>query len=380
MTEPVPESLQPAKMRVVHVTTERGFGGGEVQVLLLLDGLRERGLAQVLVAPRGSAVGAMARSRGIEVVEIPLAHPLDLVSVWRLRRVLRGADLVHLHTGRAAWLGALASALANCPRVITRRTMRRVRRGLRTRFTWCSKLAQPAAISHAIARVLAEGGVDPARIEVVPSAMDSTRVRVEAGRDPTRRALGLAVGEFAVLAVGKLARGKGIDVLVRAMAHVADPAVVLLLAGDGPEREALGQLAASLGIAPRVRFLGVRKDVGDLLSACDLFAMPSRHEGLGNAAMEAMGLERPVVASRVGGLAELVVDGACGLLVEAGDDRGLAAAIERVRRDPALARRLAAAGNQRLDQGFRPHQMVASYLRIYQRALERRAERTPSHA
>lgn len=380
MTDPVPQTPQPPVRRVVHVTTERGFGGGEVQVLLLLEGLREHGVSQLLVAPRGSAVGAMARSRGIEVAEVSLAHPLDLAGVVRLRRALRGADLVHLHTGRAAWLGALASSLAGIPRVITRRTMRRVRCGMRTRFTWNSPLAHPAAISHAIARVLAEGGVDPARIEVVPSAMDSTRVRVEAGRTATRSALGLGGSDFAVLAVGKLAHGKGIDVLVRAMARIADATVVLLLAGDGPEREALGQLAASLGIAQRVRFLGVRKDVGDLLAACDLFAMPSRHEGLGNAAMEAMGLERPVVASRAGGLAELVVDGSCGLLVEPEDDRGLALAIERVRRDPALARRLAAAGNQRLDEGFRPHQMVASYLRIYHRALERRAERSPSHA
>ncbi|MEY4672880.1 MAG: hypothetical protein RL148_664 [Planctomycetota bacterium] len=375
-----PSELAPSRLRVAHVTTERGFGGGEVQVLLLMEGLRQHGVEQVLVAPRDSKVGALARERGLAVVELPLAHPLDLLSAWRLGRMLRAFDLVHLHSGRAAWLGSIASSLAGRPRVITRRTMRRVRRGLRTRFVWCSTRSHPAVISRAIGRVLEEGGVPHARIALVPSAVDESRIRVAAGREATRGALGLAPNQFVVLAVGKLAHGKGLDVLVRALARVDDPHVVVLLAGDGPEREPLERLARERGVASRVRFLGVRKDVGDLLAACDVFAMPSRHEGLGNAAMEAMVVQRPVVASRAGGLGELVVDGECGLLVEPEDEVGLARAIERVRTDAALAARLACGGTERLDQGHRPHQMVASYLRIYQSALSGCAERNPSHA
>ena len=114
---------------VVHVNTERGFSGGEVQVFLLMEGLRAQGVPQLLVAPQGSESVRIARERGFPVAEIGLRHPFDVVGVWRLAARLRGASLVHLHTGRAAWLGSLAAKKARCPAVITRRMERRVKRG-----------------------------------------------------------------------------------------------------------------------------------------------------------------------------------------------------------------------------------------------------------
>jgi glycosyltransferase involved in cell wall biosynthesis len=118
-----------------------------------------------------------------------------------------------------------------------------------------------------------------------------------------------------------------------------------------------------------VRFLGVRDDIGDLLAAADVVVLPSRREGLGNAALEAMGAGRAVVASAVGGLGEAVVDGRTGLLVPAEDAPALAAALERVVRDPDLRNRLAAEGPRRIAEGFLPEQMVSAYERLYQDVL-----------
>lgn len=98
-----------APLRIAHVTTERGFGGGEVQVLLLMGALSDSGVEQVLVAPGESQIAQRATQRGHRVVPIGLRHTFDLASVWRLGRLLREVDIVHLHTGRASWLGSIAS-------------------------------------------------------------------------------------------------------------------------------------------------------------------------------------------------------------------------------------------------------------------------------
>ncbi len=122
-----------------------------------------------------------------------------------------------------------------------------------------------------------------------------------------------------------------------------------------------------------MRFLGRRSDVPDLLEACDVFVLPSRREGLGVAALEAMARGRPVVASAVGGLAETVVTEQTGLLVAPGDAAALAAALERLLADPALARRLGAAGAARVEQHFLAEQMVSAYETLYREILAERA-------
>jgi len=354
---------------VVHVNTERGFSGGEVQVFLLLEGLRARGIPLRLVVPPGSESARIGRERGFDVVELGLRYPFDLWSVARLARQLRGASLAHLHTGRAAWLGSLAARAAGCPTVITRRMERRVRRGLRTNFCYVGTARTVISISAAVTGCLVEGGVPAARIVQIPDALDPQRIVAARGREATREALGVQPDQFLLLSVAQLMHRKGIDVLLRAVAKLRDPDLVCAVAGDGPERAALTTLAAELSLGDTVRFLGRRSDVGDLLAACDLFVLPSRAEGLGVAALEALGAARPVVASRVGGLAELLADGSVGLLVPPGDADALAQAIARLRAEPELRARLAAAGPARVDRGYRCEQYVDRHVDVYRAVL-----------
>jgi glycosyltransferase involved in cell wall biosynthesis len=139
----------------------------------------------------------------------------------------------------------------------------------------------------------------------------------------------------------------------------------LWVAGDGPERAALTQLAGELGLDDRVRFLGRREDAADLLAACDVFVLPSRLEGLGVAALEAMAARRPVVASAVGGLAEAIVDGETGLLVPPDDVDALATALVRLVDDAVLRDRLGSAGPQRIADAYSAQQMVDAYAALY---------------
>jgi glycosyltransferase involved in cell wall biosynthesis len=154
-----------------------------------------------------------------------------------------------------------------------------------------------------------------------------------------------------------------------AQAPLRDTSLTLWIAGEGPERSALESRAAALGVAARVRFLGRREDKADLLAACDLLVLPSRREGLGVAALEAMACGRAVVASRVGGLADAVVHERTGLLVAPEDPDALAAALARLTRDAGLRARLGAAGPGRIAEGFSAAQMCDAYARLYREIL-----------
>ncbi|MEM7308483.1 MAG: glycosyltransferase family 4 protein [Planctomycetota bacterium] len=356
-------------LTIAHVDAEPGFSGGEVQVFLLLEGLRRRGHRAVLLCPPGSGSEERGRAEGFDVRTVPMRGDLDLVAVQRLAVELGQTrpDLVHLHTGRATWLGGLAARWRGLPAITTRRQDKRVRRGWKSRLVYADLVRRAVAISPAVGRRLEEAGVAPERVRLIPSSVDPEALRPVRARAEVRAELGLGAGEPAVLVLAALVRRKGIDVLLEALAaQREEPA--LLVAGDGPEREALRARAERLGLR-RVRFLGHRSDKAELLAACDVFALPSRLEGLGVAALEAMAAGRPVLATRVGGLAEAVADGETGLLVPADDSAALAAALGRLLADGPLRERLGRAGPARGRAGVSADGMVDAYEALYREVL-----------
>ena len=359
-------------LRVAHVTGERGFSGGEAQVFLLMEGLRSRGHANLLICPPGSGAEREARDRGFTALCVAMRNDLALGAAWRIAAALRRdpPSLVHCHTGRANWLGGLAARWAGVPALTTRRMDRRVKRGWRTRLLYGQLMRRAVAISPAVERRLLAAGVPAQRIRLIWSAVDPERLRPGAPRAALRARLGLAEETRCVLVAANLVPRKGVDVLLEAIARLGPAArSVLWIAGDGPERARLEAAAARLGVAERTHFLGHRNDVPDLLEACDVFVLPSRQEGLGVAALEAMARGRPVVASAVGGLAETVVPEETGLLVAPGDPAALAAALERLQGDPELARRLGSAGAKRVAEHFLAEQMVSAYEALYREIL-----------
>ncbi|HEY6744543.1 MAG TPA: glycosyltransferase family 4 protein [Mycobacteriales bacterium] len=264
-------------------------------------------------------------------------------------------DLVHAHLGEDAAVLLVALAAARrfaAPLVLTvhlspRHTL--TGRDPRSRFLrTVGGAAEDAAVRRAAAvitltdRLAAVVGsrVPPGRVHVVPSGMQAAAFApaVAASAEPT-----------GVLFVGRLHRQKGLDTLVRAVPLLPAGRPVTL-AGDGPERGALERLAAGLGVADRVRVTGFlpHRAVPGLLAGAEVAVLPSRYEELGTALVEAMAAGRPVVASRVGGIPELVRDGVDGLLVPPGDPVALAAAIGRVLADPAVAAGLGASGRARV--------------------------------
>lgn len=212
--------------------------------------------------------------------------------------------------------------------------------------------------------MLAASGFSDAKYVAIQNGMDLAKAPA---RGAVRAAFGLADGEKTVCCVARLARQKGQDILLRALAILAGQGrrLRVLLAGDGEDEDALRALAAELGVAGQVTFLGRRSDVGNVLAASDLYAAPSRWEGLGVSLGEAMLAGLPCVGAAIPGHADILQDGVTGLAVPPEDPAALAAGIARLLNDGELAGRLARAGRALVAENFSTPAMARKYEKVY---------------
>ncbi len=353
-------------MRVLHVDPERAWGGGEVQVLALVSALAARGHASTVAAHPEGPLARAAAAAGARVVPLGIANHFDLRAALVLRRLAPGFDVVHFHTARAHALAPLSRG-RGARLVVTRRMDYVPAGGPYVRFLYNRAVDAVIAISEGVRAALVRAGVRAERIRVVPSGIDARALAAPpAARAAVRREWGLGDDEVAIVALGALEVRKGHAVLLAAAAGLASaaPRLRYVFCGEGRQAKALAGAAAALDGA--VRLVGFRRDVAACLAAADIVALPSFQEGLGVAALEAMAAGRPVVASRVGGLAEAVVHEETGLLVPPGDPTALAAALARLARDPDLRARLGAAGRARVLARYTATRMAEGTLACYE--------------
>ncbi len=357
-------------MRVMQVDTEPGFRGGERQVLLLGRALADAGVEVLLAARRGEPLAAAARERDLRVVELPQASPLDPRTPGLLARAIRrhGIDVVHAHSSHSLAAAAAAVRLVDgAVLVASRRVDFSIGRPPWNRLKYGRRVARFLAVSEAVARVLRAGGVEPDRVTVVHSAVEPLPAP-SATREVVRRRLGVGPRQALLLTTAALVGHKDHPTAIRAVRRV-ERDVVLAIAGDGELRREIEGAIADAGAGDRVRLLGHRDDVPDLLAAADVYVASSKLEGLGTALLDA-GLARlPVAATAGGGIPEVVIDGETGILVPPGDHRALAAAIDGLVADPGLARRLGEAGRERVLREFSVERMTARTLAVYQEVV-----------
>jgi len=346
--------------RVVHLASGREWRGGQRQVWLLARELARLTVPQLVVTGRGGELAQRIRADGIPIRSVPWAAGLDPRVLPGLLAELRTAPgLVHAHDAHAVALGGMVAALTGRPLVATRR----VDFHLRRRGYW-GRAARVIAISEAVARVLAEDGIAAERIQVVHSgiAVDEVRRTRPLG---IRAQLQLPDNAPVAANVAALVGHKDHATLLRAAGLLRDalPALHWVVAGEGGERHALERLRAELELEHRVHLLGHVDEPARLIADASCFVMSSREEGLGTSVLEAMALGIPVASTTAGGLPEMLQDGA-GLLVPPGDPAALAAAVERLLRDPSLARDIVRKAEHRV-QRFTAARMAEAVRSVY---------------
>lgn len=348
-------------LRVVHVASGREWRGGQRQVWLLARELARLGdMEQVVVTGRGSELAARLEQEGVPVRAVPWRMGLDPRALPPLLAELRRAPaIVHAHDAHAVTLGGAMAGLTRRVLVVTRR----VDFPLRRQGFWI-RAARVIAISHAVAEVLAADGVPRERITVIHSGVDLAELRRTA-RLGIRERLGLAPGTVVAANVAALVPHKDHATLLRAAAAltVRLPDLHWVVAGAGPEREALEGLRTSLGLERRVHFLGHIEEPARLVADADCFVMSSSEEGLGTAVLDAMALGTPVASTTGGGLPEMLRDGA-GVLAPPNDPEALADAVARLLTEPGLALEVARRATATVER-FTARRMAEAVRSVY---------------
>ncbi|MEO8348801.1 MAG: glycosyltransferase family 4 protein [Acidobacteriota bacterium] len=348
-------------LSVIQVLEKGSFTTGSVvQMFELARGLARRGHRVAVVSRPGGEVADRCRAEGIPFYPLPLKHEFDFASARRLARVVdeRGVQIVHAHKGIAHSVALFATLFAG------RRPALVVNRGVSFPLDFASalkyrfRLDAVVTVCEAIRRIVVRSaGVPPEKVHVVYAGVDVSRFDpARADGAKVRREWKIGDDERLLIQVGAR-EWKGWRDVISAGAILAgrlpNLAVAIVACKDEAEKERVRAFAREKGIEERVRAIGFRTDMPDVLAAADVVADLS-YEGLGitGTIREAMALGKPVVASAAGGNPELVEDGVSGLLVLPRDPAALASAVESLLRDPGLAARLGRAARERVLTGF----------------------------
>lgn len=364
-------------IRVAHVIQYFAIGGLERMVQSLAVGSRALGIESVVIGYLSDGpIRAELEGAGVRTHMLTPHRGMSPRYVIGLRAALRSAriDVVHTHHVGPFLYGAAAALSCGIPVVHTEHS-HELYESLRLRWAAraMDRVAHVVAVSPEIAayRRAAFGRA----CEVVPNGVAC--LDVAPARQIVRRELGVGSGTFVVGCVARFAPEKDHATLLRGFALLRQraPDCVLVLVGEGPARREVTRLVAELGLSPHVRLLGARSDVSALLSGFDAVALTSQREGLPLSLLEAMAQRRPVVATRVGGVPELLREGA-GLLIDVGDHEVCATQLHALQRSPVLRDELGDRGFRRVSTQYGVKSMVDSYLRVYEEVLRGRLLRT----
>jgi len=315
-------------LKIAHIDTEASWRGGEQQVFSLMEGLALHGHSNVAVVKKGSVLASRLKgARGLvsRLIEISPWGEWDLLAGVRLGAMLKkeGVHMAHAHTGHAVSLAALARKSFGLPFVVTRRVDFHLSKNMLSAWKY-RQASHVIAISNKVRDVLLQDSIPSEKISVVRSGVDLKRFKTI--KPIPKENLGLNPNGVVVGQVAALAPHKDQSTFLKAISHLRDrvPGLQVVIVGEGPLREELENLSSALELHYIVRFTGFREDSLSILKSFDVFCLSSKDEGLGTSILDAMALGVPVVATRAGGIPEMVMDGESGYLAPPQDPRALA--------------------------------------------------------
>jgi glycosyltransferase involved in cell wall biosynthesis len=364
-------------LRLLWLIDSLTLGGAESLTVAFARAARERSIELTVCARttiEGNPLEDEIRAAGGVVENLGARNLRDVRAFRRLLGIVREGriDIIHAHLTYAAIWAGVASLVTRVPSIATMHVAPPKDAGFREAARqWIMRrvvnhhAARAVVVSDALRQEFASAGIRRSKLVVVHNGVDVRTSSSDTRR--IRRELGVDEVALLLTAVAVLREGKGIDVLLRAVARIADafPSMRVVIAGEGPKREEWEQLARILGIDGRVIWTGFRRDIDDLLEASDLFIHPTLADAFPTVVLEAMAAGLPVIASRVGGVPEIVDDGVTGKLVPPGNDEALAVAIEEALRTSSWRRDAGAAARERAQREFSIEAWIERLERLY---------------
>jgi len=384
-------SAQPGanKMKVLHIVGDSRFGG-IARIILGLGRIARMDGWEVDVLTTDPEVQEALRSQSLGIVSLDCIRrriqPLrDIAGVFRLRRYLRHNHyaIVHTHTSKGGFIGRLAAWLAGVPVIVhtvhgfafheqSPAPVRMICSALeRMASRWCHRIV---SVSEFHQRWAIELNIcSQMHIQAIPNGIEPLRRGDRSKLAALRRDLDIGDGDLLILSPARLAADKGLTYLIEAAAILprGGPRYRVVIAGDGPVRKSLERLARERGVTDTVRFLGFRRDIGDLLAVSDLVVLPSLREGLSISLLEAMAAGKPIIASSIGSHREMASQAEMAKLVPPANAAALAEAIQQFAGDPELMAHVAASARSLFEARYTEERMLNAYRQMYLSLLER---------
>jgi len=381
------------EVSVLHIHTLPVISGSGLNTFLTMKGLeRKKYRAHLACAPGGRLI-PLVRNHGMRVITFrnlvqPLNPGRDALAVLHMTLFMKRNPyhIVHTHNSKAGFVGRLAARLAGVPVVVHtvhgfsfhdeeppwRQRLFRIAERLASHWCDCMIFISQPLVDWALQEKIG----DPEKAVKIYSGIELDRFKPVAGEEAKRLRKKWRLGEqdAVVGIVSKLWDGKGHDTLIRAFREIRNrkEGARLVIVGDGYLLKRLRDLVDKYALKDAVVFTGFQEDVAQVLGTFDVAVLPSLFEGMGRVLLEAMAMEKPVVASRVGGIPDLVEHGVNGYLVSPGDAKELEHYVLAILGDPPLGRRMGREGRQRISSRFSADTMVDSIDRVYRELLSRK--------
>jgi glycosyltransferase involved in cell wall biosynthesis len=357
-------------LTILHTEASPGWGGQEIRILAEASAFAKRGFRVLIACQPGSQLGIEAQHRGLSIRPLAMPRAFDLWACWRLRRLMRreGVDLVHTHSSIDAWLAGFAAKSLHLPVVRSRHVSIVVKR--RRNFVYNALCDRIISSGEAIRQVLITAGVDPDKIVPIPAGVDVTQFHPAVLPAAVRQEFGINAPVIGTVAMFR--HSKGHHVLLQAVPEIlrSEPRAVFLWVGDGVGRSSLQQDITTAGLQESVHLTGFREDVAGCLAAMDIVVLPSiKSDGVPQVVLQALAMHKPVVASAVGGIPEVIYHQRTGVLVPPNDPQALAEAVVQVLHNPQSAADWARAGGQLIDAHYALEHMIDRTAAVYTAVL-----------
>ncbi len=361
-------------MKVLHLSSERTWRGGEQQIAYLLEELTNRHVENVVLARKESAFEKYCQEKNIPVYGLSFRNAIDIGTAKAIKTVCsqHGIDIVHMHSAKSHSLGVLSAAMGNpTPLVLSRRVIFPPGRSWFTRWKYNHRsIRKVICVSDKIKSIMQDYLNEPGKCVTVHSGIDTNKFANSTKHGKLRKELNIPAGIFLVGNTSALEAEKDYPTFIRTIESLAkgNHPVAGVIMGSGSLEGELKKLVGELSLTDRVIFTGHRKDVVEVLADLDCFLMTSTQEGLGTSILDAFAARIPVVATKAGGIPEMVHHEQTGLLGPIGDAPALASNISRLISEPSLRNSLVANAHHTLHE-FSKEQMAEKTLAIYREVL-----------
>ena len=368
-------------LRILHTESSMELGGQEYATLALVEGLRHRGHMVQLLVRDGSGLQAVAGKRGIPCLTMMMHKALYPWAIFQLCAIIRKhqIDVIHTHGSRDSWMGSLAAWISPLKPIVvlSRHKSTPISKHVINRVMYHRLVNRIVTTGGELIRksLIADHGFPEHHVVAIPTGADVERFSPHIKGAAFRRELGVQPDECLIGSVCFLRNYKGLD-------HFLEAAVLIVkqvsrcrfvIVGDGPERERLNGLIASLGLNDHVRLTGHRQDVPEVMAALDVFVVSSTAgETLTQTIPQALAMERPVVATRIGSIPDIIQHGETGYLAPPGDPQELAHYILELLRDPEQGAVMAKNGRERVLKAFSSQSTVVKNETLYYELLAER--------